>query len=154
MAWWDDIDLGIKVERATDPIIVVATPGDPFFTIAGGMVVLTGLLGIVDVAPGGACTLSFELNPDVVAGADCVLCTPTDIAAATLDDIVTISGDPTDALINAHLQSNLMFEDAPNGIALAPGVLGLVGVDNRGEIHWVIWYKPIDVGAVVTVVGP
>lgn len=154
MAWWDEIDIGIKVERTIDPMVIVASPGDPFFTIAGGMVLLTGLIGIIDVAPGGAQTISFELNPDVVAGADTVLCTPTNITTATLEDIITISGDPTDALINGHLQSNLMFEDAPNGIALAPGVLGFVATAALGQAHWVIWYKPVDDGAVVTVVGP
>lgn len=152
MAWWDDLDLGIKVERPAEALAIVATPGDPFFTIAGGMVLLTGLIGIVTVAPGGAQTISFELSPDVVAGADVVLCTPTNITTATLTDIITISGDPTDALINAHLQSNLMFEDAPNGIALAPGVLGLVATANLGTLRWIVWYKPVDVGATLVIV--
>ena len=151
MAWWDDLDLGIKVDRPAEAFAIVATPGDPYFTIAGGMVLLTGLIGIITVAPGGAQTLSFELSPTVVAGADVVLCTPTNIVAATLGDVITISGDPGDALINTHLASNLMMEDAPNGVALAPGILGLVATAAVGTARWVLWYKPADTGATVVV---
>uniref|UniRef100_A0A6H1Z8D2 Uncharacterized protein n=1 Tax=viral metagenome TaxID=1070528 RepID=A0A6H1Z8D2_9ZZZZ len=149
MAWWDDLDLGVRVDRPAEILTATATPGDPFFTISGGMVLLTGLIGIITTAPGGAQTISFELNPDVAACADVVLCTPTSIAAATLGDVVTISGDPTDPLINGHLASNLMMEDAPNGVALAPGVLGCVIVNNVGWMRWVLWYKPADTGATV-----
>lgn len=151
MAWWDELDLGIMVERPAAALAIDASPGEPFFTIAGGVVLLTGLIGIITVAPGGAQTLSFELDPDVGAGANTVLCTPTDIVAATLTDIITISGDPGDALINGHLASNLMFEDAPNGVALAPGVLGLVATSALGTVRWVIWYKPVDIGATIVV---
>lgn len=151
MAWWDGLDLGVMVERPAEALQIVGTPGDPYFTIAGGVVLLTGLIGIVTVAPGGAQTVSFELDPDVVAGADTVLCTPTNITAATLTDIITISGDPGDALINGHLASNLMFEDAPNGVALAPGILGCVATAAIGTIRWVLWYKPVDIGATIVV---
>lgn len=151
MAWWDDLDLGIRVDRPAEAIALTATPGDPFFTIADGMVLLTGLIGIVTVAPGAGQILSFELSPTVGAGADVVLCTPTDIATATLADIVTISGDPGDALINGHLQSNPMMEDAPSGVALAPGILGLVATSALGTMRWILWYKPVDVGATVVV---
>ncbi|MBA7549595.1 hypothetical protein ES705_42085 [subsurface metagenome] len=151
MAWWDDLDLGIKVDRPAAAMANQATPGTPYFTIAGGVVLLTGLIGIITVAPGGAQTISFELDPTVVAGADVVLCTPTAITTATLGDVITISGAPGDALINGHLASNLMMESAPNGVALAPGVLGLVGTADQGTARWVLWYKPADTGATVVV---
>jgi len=151
MAWWDDLDLGVRVDRPAEALAITGTPGDPYFTIAGGMVLLTGLIGIITAAPGGAQTISFELAPTIVAGADVVLCTPTAITTATLGDVVTISGDPTDALINGHLASNLMMEDAPNGVALAPGILGLVATAAIGTMRWVLWYKPADVGATVVV---
>lgn len=151
MAWWDDLDLGIKVERPAAALAIDPSPGEPFFTIAGGVVLLTGLIGIITVAPAGAQTISFELDPTVGAGADVVLCTPTNITAATLGDVITISGAPGDALINTHLASNLMMEDAPNGIALAPGILGLVATAAIGTVRWVLWYKPADTGATVVV---
>lgn len=152
MAWWDKVDLGVKVERPAEAVAFVGTPGDPYFTIAGGMVLLTGLIGICTVAPGGALTLSWELDPTDAAGADVVLCTPTVCTTATLTDIITITGDPGDALINGHLQSNPMMEDAPHGVALAPGVLGLVGTAVQGTFRWILWYRPAEVGATVVIV--
>lgn len=152
MAWWDDLDLGIKVERPAGAVDSVVAPGDPYFTIAGGMVVLTGLIGICTIAPGGAVDLSWGFDPAIGAGANVLLCTNTTCTTAVVDDIITITGASGDALINAHLASNPMMEAAPRGVALSPGVLGLIGTAVQGTFRWILWYRPAEVDATIVIV--
>jgi hypothetical protein len=142
--------LGIQVARAADAFVITGSPGDPYFTIAGGMVMITGLVGYITVAPGGANTISFEHNPDVGAGANTVLCTPTDVGTTGVEgDIITIDGLPGSALVCGHRGTNPMFTRA---IAVAPGVIGCVITAALGTVRWVLWYIPIDAGATVVAI--
>jgi len=146
--------LGIQVDRAADAVITVVSPGDPFFTIAGGMILLRALVGICTTTFGGnATTLSFELNPDEATGANTVLTLAVDIGTATvLADIVAFVGAPGTALTGGHLASQVLGLTSGMGVACAPGVIGLVSTATFGAMRWVLWYLPIDVGASVVAI--
>lgn len=151
MAWWEEIGLGIRVIKAAAAISVDASPGERFFTVAGGLVRLTGLLGYCTVAPGASNNCNFTLDPAEVLGAVTPLCTNLDITASTEGDIITITGDPGVAMVGGHLGMQLMMDAAPAGVVLTPGYIGFIADDALGTFLWVIWYKPIDSGATVTV---
>lgn len=141
-----------QVDRAADAFVITGSPGDPYFTVAGGLILIHGLLGYITVAPGGANTLSFEFNPDAAGGANVVLCTPTDVGTTgTLADLIVITGDPADALVCGHRGINpVMFRP----LACAPGVIGCVITAALGTARWSLWYEPIDAGATVVAIGP
>ena len=147
--------LGVQVDRAEDVIQVVATPGDPFFTIAGGMVAIRGIVGICTVTFGGvASNLSFELNPDEATCADTILSLAVDIGTATVvGDVVAFQGAPGGPLVGGHLAAQAVGLTSGFGVACAPGVIGLVATVGAGPaMRWSLWYLPIDAGASVVVI--
>jgi len=149
--------LGVQVDRAEDAIQVVVTPGDPFFTIAGGMVLVRAIVGICTATFGGnASNLGFVLNPDAPTGANTVLSLlATDIGTATVvGDIVSFVGAPGTGLQGGHLAAQVMGVTSGVGVACAPGVIGLVATDNTSgpAMRWSLWYLPIDAGATVVAI--
>jgi len=152
MAWWDELSLGIRVTKDAAALAIDATPGEPFFTVAGGWVRLTGLLGYCTVAPALANTCQFTLDPDAAGAATTVLSLVLDINGQTEGDILTITGDPGVAMVGGHVARQQMMPAAPAGVVLSPGVIGFIATAVQGTYRWVIWYKPIDDGASVTVV--
>ena len=152
MAWWEEIGLGIKVTRDAEALAIDASPGAPFFTVAGGLVRLTGLLGYCTVAVGGAQTVQFALDPDAAGAAVTVLDTGLNITASVEGDIISITGDPGVALMGGHVCVQAMMPASPAGVILAPGVIGFIATAALGTFRWVLWYKPVDDGATVTVI--
>jgi hypothetical protein len=143
--------LGIKVDRALDAFVITGSPGDPYFTVAGGMVVITSLVGYVTTTFGGVVnTLSFEFNPDAGGGANVVFCTPTDVGTTgVVGDIITMDGLPGSALVCGHRGTNPTFL---RPVIVAPGVIGCVITAAVGAARWVLHYFPIDVGATVVAI--
>jgi len=152
MAWWEEIGLGIRVTKDAAALAIDPSPGEPFFTVAGGLVRLTGLLGYCTVAPGAGNNCQFTLDPDAAGGAITVLSLALDITASTAGDILTITGDPGDAMLGGHVARHVMMNSAPGGVVLTPGALGFIADAALGTFRWVIWYKPIDDGATVVVI--
>lgn len=152
MAWWEEIGLGIKVTRDAEALAIDPSPGAPFFTVAGGLVRLTGLLGYCTVAVGGGNICQFTLDPDAAGGAVTVLDANLDITACTEGDIISIGGDPGTNLLAGHVCVQQMLPASPAGVILASGVIGFIAAAALGTFRWVLWYKPVDDGATVTVI--
>lgn len=146
--------LGYKVTRGADALVITVSPGDPYFTVAGGMVLLTGLIGYCTVAVGGANNVNFVLHPDAAGGADTPLSAAVDLTAQTLGDVAVIVGAPGTGLSNGHLQSAVMGLTMGKGLVVSPGVIGCVIDAALGTYRWVLFYLPIDTGAYVTAVAP
>jgi hypothetical protein len=139
-----------QVDRGADALVITVSPGDPYFTIAGGLVLIHGLLGYITIAPAGANNLSFEFNPDAAGGANVALCTPTDVGTTgTLADLITISGTVGDPLVCGHRGINpVTFRP----LACGPGVIGCVITAALGTVRWSLWYEAIDAGATVVAI--
>ena len=144
--------LGYQVNRNAAALAITATPGLPYFTVAGGLVLITGLLGVCTVACGGANTLSFELNPTDAAGANTALSLAVDLGTAMVaQDVCTLVGAPGTALLGGHVELNVMGLTQGQGLVVNSGVIGLVATAAVGTYRWILWYIPIDTGATVVV---
>ena len=154
MSWWEQMGLGIQVDRAASILPqTVGTPGTEYFTIAGGKVLLTGLLGTFTVAVGGAVNATWCLNP--TAGVDTDICAVTALGGVVLaGSLMTVSGVVTESMIPLHgCAAQLMggiVGGGGRGLVLVPGALGVfTDASETGNWEWILWYMPIDAGATV-----
>ena len=139
--------LGKKVDRATATL----PQGDAgaIFTIAGGKVLMTGIVGEVTVAIGGANATKLTANPTVATAGDTDLCATVEIDTCDVGDLLSITGTPTDTLLVAHKGAVQML--LVKGIIMQTGTLDLDCVGSvTGSVKWTIFYIPIDDGAYVT----
>lgn len=141
------ITLGILVSKATG---TVANGATSLFTIAGGRVLITSLVGRVTTAIGSTtsnCKLVY--NP-TAAGTSFDMCTAVDIASDAVEQTYYITGSvaSTGALLvgGAVGQANPVFED---GYLVQAGVIeqNLSADPVGGAITWSVTYVPYDVGA-------
>ena len=117
------------------------------FTIAGGRVLVFGLLAEVTTVVGaGVTSLALEANPSA-AGANTALCTAGVITAAPVGSMFGLTG----AVANA-LQVVLATQGAMQGMTtpliIAPGGIELVVTGGTtGACTWRVLWSPIDAGA-------
>lgn len=138
--------LGIKVDRAT-ATLPQGTAG-AIFTIAGGKVLMTSIVGEVTVAIGGANATKLTANPTVATAGDTDLCTAVDIDTCDVGDLLSITGTPGDALLVAH--KGAVQTMGPHGVIMQTGTLDLDCAGSvTGSIKWVLTYVPIDDGATI-----
>jgi hypothetical protein len=140
---------GQKVTKATG---VLANGETPLFTIAGGKVVITGILGFVTVAVGATVSNAKLVFDPTAAGTDFDLCTATAITSDAVEQQYTIAGtvESVGALLVAGAvgQCNPFFTDP---LSLTPGQIhqNLSADPVGGQITWCAWYLPLDTGATV-----
>lgn len=140
--------LGLRVDRATDTL--PQTADEALFTIAGGRVAITCLLGeVTTVIQTQANNTKLKFNPDA-AGSDADLCAVLDITADAVGTLYSITGTPATAM-----QDSLLFLPPNKGLAnpliLSEGALELdCAASNTGSVAWTVYYVPIDAGATVT----
>ena len=143
--------LGIQVQTGTVVIPqTVASPGTTYFTIAGGIVLVTGMLGVITTAIGGAVSPQWQMNP--TTGTASVLCTTgLAITAFVAGDILTLDGALGDAMLpTAHAGCAPMFSAAGEGIMLPSGNLSVItAASQTGNWYWILWYLPVTPGATV-----
>lgn len=148
--------LGRRVYRASAADAVGPTN---LFTIANGLILMTGLYGIVTVVRTGGAGAT-----QVFTHTATNLCAATITGLATVGTVVTITGDPADNLIIgvgtgvantvAPLQGGLKGSGAGGinqfGIVLGIGsVTTTISIATTGETRYVMSYIPIDATAYV-----
>lgn len=148
--------LGVQVDRAASILPqTVGSPGTPYFTVAGGKVLVKGLVGEIVVANvGGVVSANWFFAPSGAIGTGANLCAATVLTTWVIGDILTLSGLLTDAMLPAvHASSAPMLTVAGQGIVLMPGAMGVITTASfAGQWRWVLWYIPIDAGATVVAV--
>lgn len=132
---------GYQVERAAAALPQSAQT--PYFTIAGGRVLLTLLLGeVTTVIQTQACNLSVVHN--VATGTDQALCAVLNITADEVGTLYTLPAAFASALIGTGPATPI----STIGIALKPGTLDLLtSASNTGATKWTAWWLPLDEGA-------
>lgn len=138
------LKFGLKVDQPAKTVPQNALSA--LFTVAGGRVIVTGIVGEVTTVIGGT-TPSAKLVANPTTGAD------SDITAA-----VAITGDAVGNLYGVStVGGNLAVLEsvAPIGqepFVLKAGTLDLhvSAADATGAIKWSLWYVPLDDGATVT----
>ena len=141
------ITLGILVNKATG---VVANGTTSLFTIAGGRVLITSLVGRVTTAIGSTTSNAKLVYNPTAAGTSFDMCTAVDIASDAVEQTYYITGSVASggALLvgGAVGQANPIFED---GYLVQAGAIeqNLSADPVGGAITWSVTYVPYDAGA-------
>lgn len=138
--------LGVKVERAA--ALLPQTAQAAIFTVSGGKVLITSLMGeVVVVMPATVNTLKITGNP--TAGTDVDWTTATSTASKEVGAIITPAATAGGALVVANAGGGNAV--APTGYVAQIGTIDLVtsGSAATGTVKWTITYVPIDTGATV-----
>lgn len=147
--------LGTAVRRPTATIPQTAT--GTLFTVTGGRVLVTGIVGEVTTILGAVGNLNLVHDPDG-AGAVGDLCAATACGTDAVGTLYTISGVAADLLSEQTVAGTeapthvfaLMGALAGKGIVLPAGALGLkASASSTGSIKWDLFYVPLDEGASV-----
>jgi hypothetical protein len=148
--------LGIRVERAA-AADVPNTVWTNIFTIAGGIVCVTALIGVRTVAQtsGGASNMQFRhsVNNTVL---DAVL----DVQNDTVNTIYTITGTPADALQRGLGGITTLMGMAGGLLATGINMFGRImftgniqvaftAADHAGSTRYMLYYIPLDLGAYI-----
>lgn len=142
--------LGVRVERATDTL--PQSTDEAIFTVSGGRVLITSLVGEVTTVIGAGTTpdLKIKYNP-TAAGSDFDLCTAVSIASDAVGQMYYIAGSvasPGALLVGGAVgQANPVFT-AP--LMLSEGDIEIdMDESVTGSVAWTLTYIPLDDGASV-----
>lgn len=142
--------LGVRVDRATATL--PQSTDQAIFTIAGGRVLITSLVGQVTTAIGAGTTpdLKIKYNP-TATGSDFDLCTAVSIASDAVGQAYYIAGSvasPGALLVAGAVgQANPVFT-AP--LCLPAGDIEIdMDESVTGSVRWTVTYIPLDDGASV-----
>jgi hypothetical protein len=136
--------LGFQVDR---PAAAHAAATTPYFTIAGGRVLVTSLIGLITVAS-GANACSWQATP--TAGTPAVLCANLDINPALVGDVLTITGLAGDAMIyGAAAGLGMGLKGRP--LVLTTGTLDFIAAAADGTTSWTLFYIPVTAGATIVI---
>jgi hypothetical protein len=137
--------LGQSVARATATIALGTTN---LFTVTGGRIIVTLILGELTIAMGAGAT-NIRLQADPTTGTTRNMCANLNVASYALGDLLGITGVNTDAMIPPATGGAL--EAQTMGVIVQEGTIDLVSdAVNAGSVAWTLKYIPIDAGAVVT----
>lgn len=136
---------GIKVSRATGTLPASTTKA--LFTIAGGRVLLLGIVGEVTTAiQNQACNTKLTANP--TTGTDVDICAVLNIANDEIGCLYGITGLFSDAMVGSNAGAGVWPR---NPVVLPAGTLDLsTAATNTGSVKWDLWYVPLDTSATVT----
>lgn len=127
------------------------------FTIAGGIVMVTSLVGIRTVVQaGGASTMQLRHSVGPT-----VQCTATAVTGDAVGTLYTITGNPNDALVigaaGAPIQggmggSQVVVSQQQFGSFMGAGTIQIScsAAGHTGSTRWILTYIPMDYGAMVS----
>lgn len=142
--------LGVRVHRATEALPADAS-AEALFTITGGRVILTSLVGRVTTAlQAQANAVKLSYNP-TAAGTTFDLCTAVETNGDAVGQTYYIAGDvatPGGLLVGGAVgQANPVFAKP---LLLDAGTIDVDCADGgTGSVEWTITYIPYDDGASV-----
>lgn len=136
---------GTKVDRATAAL--PQTTASALFTISGGRVILTSIVGeVTTVIQTQANNTKLVANP--TTGTDVDICAVLDITADEVGCLYGITGTFSDALVGANAGATIL---PARRVVLPAGTLDLsCAASNTGSVKWSLTYIPLDDGASVT----
>ena len=131
--------IGHKVDKATAAL--PQTTDGALFTITGGRILLTGIIGeVTTVIETQANNTKIKFNPDAT-GADQDLCGVLDISADAVGTLYTITG----IVANAMRDDLLIGQAMTNYLILSEGDIELdCAASNTGNVGWTALWMPLD----------
>lgn len=143
---------GTRVARATAALPQSAAAA--IFTVSGGRVLLTGILGeVTTTVQNQTCNTKLVANP--TTGSDVDLCATVDIAnlevGGKLSLIPDLDATPFSVALGKQLAGAAPFGLANRAVVVAAGTIDLsCSASNTGSVKWDLTYLPLDAGAAVT----
>ena len=136
--------LGTRVDRADAALPQSTTT--TYFTVTGGRVLLTGLLGQVGTAvQAHATTFKFTALPS--AGTTLDLCATKDLTGLEALSLLGITGLPSDAMVGTVAGAGIWMS---RQLVIGIGAIRAVTVaSSTGTTKWSLWYIPLDSTAAV-----
>ena len=142
--WLGRRQLGQTTERAT--AVVTAAPV-PIFTIAGGRIKVTQIIGEVTTVIEALAT-NVRLSGNPTTGTTRNMCADLNIASYAAGDLLAITGINTDAMLPPA--SAGVVEAQTMGVIVQEGTIDLISdAAPTGSIKWTLKWIPIDEGAAV-----
>ncbi len=136
---------GVRVAKATASLPQNGT--STLFTVAGGNVVLTGIVGEVTTQVETK-TNNAKLISTPTTGSAVDMCATLDITALETGAFLTITGTPANNMVKANAGS-IALTATP--VIVAPGTIGLnTDTTATGASKWWMWYVPLEDGASVS----
>lgn len=137
-----NMQLGQRVDRDTANLL----NGVDLFTIAGGRVLVTQIVGEVTTVMETK-TINLKLTANPTTGTSTDMCANLDMTAAEAGTLLTISGTEADALRKGS-SGSVVAQNNPVVVAIG-AIEATVGATHTGSIKWSLWYIPLDDGASV-----
>lgn len=146
--------LGRQVPRAS-AVLPATTVSTPYWTVSGGLIYVTSLIGICTAAGDGtATTLLFSAVPTV--GAANNMCgASASLASAVIGQLVSVDGTAiTTALQAGGVTTGGNIGGMAKPIVVGIGTINAVTANTNATLayRWLLTYIPMDDGAYVTVV--
>lgn len=134
-----ELTTGIMVSKSTGTLAATTVP---LFTIAGGLVIVTSLVGRVTTAVTVANSYKLQHNP--TAGTTVDICAATDIGTTdtAVGEILVVAGPKATGLVVGALNTSLK-------LIAETGQIEHVSAGTDGVIKWYLTYVPLDTGATV-----
>lgn len=142
---------GTKVEEPA--AVLPATATAHIFTVSGGRVVVTGLVGqCTTVCSATATTLSVGVTPTTGTASTTGLCTASAVTSAEVGSLVSLP-QVKGALLANTVAGGAVQVNGSDGYVVEPGTIDITtSATNTGAFKWTLTYVPLDDGAVVTAV--
>jgi hypothetical protein len=147
-----EILLGFKVEEPA--AVLPATGIAHLFTVAGGRVIVTGLIGQCTVVNSAtATTVSVGVTPTTGTATATSLATATAITSKEVGTLASLGATPGAALVVGANAGGAVGVQGNNGSVVEPGTIDITtSATNTGAWKWTLFYIPLDDGAAVTAV--
>lgn len=139
---------GVIVKRDAATVPASGAGQDPIFTVSGGQILLTGLIGEVTTVIGGTTpSLGITFNP-TATGASTNICADTAITDDPVGTLWSITGTVADSIQTGLLLVNGLLQDP---LVLSEGDIEIdtTAADTTGAAQWTLLYVPIDPGSAV-----
>lgn len=138
--------MGNRVDKSATAL--PSSTSGSLFTIAGGRVLMTGIIGECTVAVGGANSVKLIANPTVSTAADTDLCAAVDLNTCDVGDLVTITGVASDGIVAAHAGG--VGGMTRKYVVLQEGTLQVnTTATTDGTFKWTLYYVPDEDGGYV-----
>lgn len=143
--------LGSKVEEPA--AVLPATATAHLFTVSGGRVVVTGLVGqCTTVCTATATTVSVGVTPTSGTASTTGLCTATAVTSSEVGTLVSLPITKGALLVGANAGSGVQVTGS-GGYVVQPGQIDITtSATNTGAFKWTLTYIPLDDGATVAAV--
>ena len=137
--------LGTKIDKATAAL--PQTASQTLFTVAGGRIILTSIVGEVTTAiQAQATTAKISAAPTTGTAVD--LCATTDLTGKEVGTLLGITGTFATGLVASNAGATVL---PANGLVIPIGVIRYTtGASSTGSIKWTMTWIALDDGATVS----